>query len=196
MATSVVGALVPQIRQAEIVRARHKPTESLDAHISHMRGVASFHTWSREGIETALKHLRRAIELDPNYSAPYGIAVSCHVVRKAAGWMTDPEADIAETRRLAAKGEEVGHDDCFALSSSGFAIANILGELSLRPCGRCSWPPSTSGPSWSSDGWPSACSTAGWTSRGVELSEVQKQAGRRGERTVFLLGVWRKESDP
>jgi hypothetical protein len=32
--------------------------------------------------------------------------------------------------------------------------------------------------------------------RGVELSEVHKQAGRRGERTVFLLGVWRKESDP
>ena len=32
--------------------------------------------------------------------------------------------------------------------------------------------------------------------RGVELSEVQKQAGRRGKRTVFLLGVWRKESDP
>ena len=31
--------------------------------------------------------------------------------------------------------------------------------------------------------------------RGVELSEVQRQAGRRGERTVFLLGVWRKESD-
>ena len=31
--------------------------------------------------------------------------------------------------------------------------------------------------------------------RGVELCEVQKQAGRRGERTVFLLGIWRKESD-
>ena len=129
VATSVVGALMPQIRQAEINRARHKPTESLDAHISYMRGVTSFHTWSREGIETALKHLRRAIELDPNYSAPYGLAVSCHVVRKAAGWMTDPEADIAETRQLTARAEEVGNDDCFALSSSGFAIANILGEL-------------------------------------------------------------------
>ena len=32
--------------------------------------------------------------------------------------------------------------------------------------------------------------------RGVELSEVQRQDGRRGERTVFLLGAWRKESDP
>ena len=31
--------------------------------------------------------------------------------------------------------------------------------------------------------------------RGVELAEVQKQAGRRGDRTVFLLGVWRKERD-
>jgi hypothetical protein len=32
--------------------------------------------------------------------------------------------------------------------------------------------------------------------RGVGLDEVHRQAGRRGERTVFLLGVWRKESDP
>ena len=31
--------------------------------------------------------------------------------------------------------------------------------------------------------------------KGVELDEVQKQAGPRGERTVFLLGIWRKESD-
>jgi hypothetical protein len=30
---------------------------------------------------------------------------------------------------------------------------------------------------------------------GVELDEVQRQAGRRGERTVFLLGIWRKERD-
>jgi adenylate cyclase len=129
VSTSVVGALMPQLRQAEINRARHKPTESLDAHISYMRGIASFHTWSKDGMETALKHLRRAIELDPDYSAPYGLVVSCHVVRKAAGWMADPEADIAETRRLAATAEQVGHDDCFALSSSGFAIANLLGEL-------------------------------------------------------------------
>lgn len=32
--------------------------------------------------------------------------------------------------------------------------------------------------------------------RGVGLDEVHTQAGRRGERTVFLLGAWRKESDP
>jgi hypothetical protein len=35
-----------------------------------------------------------------------------------------------------------------------------------------------------------------WMDRkGVTLDEVHKQAGPRGERTVFLLGAWRKESD-
>ncbi len=35
-----------------------------------------------------------------------------------------------------------------------------------------------------------------WMERkGVALDEVQKQAGPRGERTVFLLGIWRKERD-
>ncbi|MBV8393076.1 MAG: hypothetical protein JOY81_07820 [Alphaproteobacteria bacterium] len=31
--------------------------------------------------------------------------------------------------------------------------------------------------------------------KGVGLDEVHKQAGPRGERTVFLLGAWRRESD-
>jgi hypothetical protein len=31
--------------------------------------------------------------------------------------------------------------------------------------------------------------------KGVSLDEVHKQAGPRGERTVFLLGIWRKEKD-
>jgi hypothetical protein len=46
-------------------------------------------------------------------------------------------------------------------------------------------------------GWVAKRAIDRWMAqRGVELSEVQKQAGRRGERTVFLLGVWRKEADP
>jgi TolB-like protein/class 3 adenylate cyclase len=129
VAASVVGAIVPQLRQAEVDRAKRKPTESLDAHISYMRGIASFQRWGREAIDEALRLAHRAIELDPNYSTPYGLAVSCYVVRKANGWMADREQEIAETARLTARAAEVGRDDAFALSSSGFAIANILGDL-------------------------------------------------------------------
>ena len=129
VSSSVVGALVPQVLQAEIKRASRKPTESLDAHILYMRGLANFHTWSRKGVDEALRLCLRAIELDPDYSTPYGLAVSCYVLRKAAGWMADPAQEIAETRRLTDKIAEIGRDDFFALSSCGFALANVLGEL-------------------------------------------------------------------
>jgi len=129
VASSVVGALVPKLLQAEIVRARARPTESLDAHLTSMRGLASFQKWGRDATDEALQLAYRAIELDPNFAAPYGLALSCYVVRKTSGWVTDPAHDIAETARLAAMAAEVGRDESFALASAGFAVANILGDL-------------------------------------------------------------------
>jgi TolB-like protein/class 3 adenylate cyclase len=129
VATSVVGALVPELWQAEIARARARPTESLDAHLTNMRGLASFQKWGRAATDEALQLAYRAIELDANYAAPYGLALSCYVVRKTNGWATDTAQDISETARLAAKAAEVGRDEPFALASAGFALANILGDL-------------------------------------------------------------------
>jgi TolB-like protein len=129
VASSVVGALVPELWQAEIVRARARPTESLDAHLTNMRGMASFQKWGRDAIDEALQLAYRAIELDPNYALPYGLALSCYVARKTSGWVTDTARDITETARLAAKAAEVGRDEPFALASAGFALANIVGDL-------------------------------------------------------------------
>ena len=44
-------------------------------------------------------------------------------------------------------------------------------------------------------GWAARRALDRWTARrGVGLSDVQEQAGsNRGEREIFLLGVWRKE---
>ena len=124
-----MGALVPELWQAEIARARARPTESLDAHLTNMRGLASLQKWGRDATDEALQLAYRAIELDPNYAAPYGLALSCYVVRKTSGWATDTARDIVETARLAAKAAEVGRDVPFALASAGFALANIVGDL-------------------------------------------------------------------
>ena len=45
---SVVGAISPKLEQAEIERAKHKPTESLDAYDYFLRGVASAHRVTRD----------------------------------------------------------------------------------------------------------------------------------------------------
>jgi adenylate cyclase len=125
----VVGAIEPEVRRAETERARRRPTDNPDAHLCLMRGLASLNKWRKAGADEALRLAYRAIELDPGYSAPYGLAVSCYIVRRANRWMTDPAQDRAETARLAARAVEVGRDDAVTLSLSGFAIASVLGDL-------------------------------------------------------------------
>src|SRR5262245_16450798 len=86
---SVVGAIAPKLLQAEIDRARRKPTESLDAYDSLLRGLASFRKWTREGNDEALRLFYKAIELDPDYSLAYAGAASCIAERKGFGWIID-----------------------------------------------------------------------------------------------------------
>src|SRR5262245_13518430 len=70
--TSVVGAIAPKLEQAEIERAKRKPTENLDAYDYYLRGLAAVHLWTKENTTEALSHLYRTIELDPNFAAAYG----------------------------------------------------------------------------------------------------------------------------
>jgi adenylate cyclase len=128
VAESVVGALVPQVREAEMNRARRAPTESIDSHLTYMQALGFFHSWSRDGLEKAVQLSYRAIELDPNYATPYGLALMCFVLRWTMGWAADPAHDLAETRRMAERVAEIGRDSFFALGSSGFALASMLGE--------------------------------------------------------------------
>jgi len=127
--SSVVGAIVPKLEEAEIDRAKRKPTESLDAYDYYLRGVAHFNRWTREANEEALRMFCRAIELDPEFAAAYGLAARCYVYRKVNGWLTDRAREIAEATRLARRAVELGRDDAVALSFGGFALAYIAGDL-------------------------------------------------------------------
>ena len=129
LTASVVGALIPSMRHAEIERAKHRPTESLDAHMTHMRGVASLYLWTKAGVDEALRLAYEAIKLDPDYSMAYGLAAACYVARKSTGWTADPAREMAEVEALTKRGAEVGRDDAWALGSCGFATASILGDL-------------------------------------------------------------------
>jgi TolB-like protein/class 3 adenylate cyclase len=126
---SVVGAITPKLEQAEIERATHKPTESLDAYDHYLRAMASYYRWTREGTDEALRLSRRAIELDPNFASAYGLAARCYCWCKVNDWLTDRKQDIADAERLARRAVELGKDDALALCSGGFALALVAGDL-------------------------------------------------------------------
>jgi tetratricopeptide (TPR) repeat protein len=129
LASSVVGAIAPQLERAEIERALHKPTESLHAYDYYLRGVANLHRGSREPIGEALDLFREAIRLDPDFAAAYAMAAWCHFWRKVNGWMTDRTRETAEGIRLARRAVELGRNDAVALTRSGHALAHLAGEL-------------------------------------------------------------------
>ena len=126
---SVVGAIAPKLEQAEIERAERKPTQSLDAYDYSLRGLASSHGRTRETNDEALRLFYRAIELDPDFSSPYGMAARCYARRKGSRWMTDRVAETSESARLARRVVELGKDDAGALSESGFVLAYVVGDL-------------------------------------------------------------------
>jgi TolB-like protein/Tfp pilus assembly protein PilF len=125
---SVVGAIGSKLEQAEIERAKRKPTENLDAYDYFLRGMAALHRWSREGNNEALRLFYRAIELDPDFASAYGMAARCYSQRKASGWMIDRAQEAAETERLARRAIALGKDDAVALCTAGIALSYVLGE--------------------------------------------------------------------
>jgi TolB-like protein len=125
----VVAAIAPKLEGAEIERAERKPTESLDAYDQFLRGLAGFHQWSREGNDQGLQHFYKAIELDFNYAAAYGMAARMYVQRNAGGWIRARAYEVAEAERLAMRAAELGHDDAVALATAGWALSDLLGRF-------------------------------------------------------------------
>jgi len=129
MTADVVGAIAPQLERAEIERAKHKPTENLDAYDYYLRAMANLHLGTREAIDEALRLFYKAIEFDPAFASAYGMAGWCHFWRKVNGWMSDRAQGLAEGTRLAQRAVELGKDDAVALTRAGHALAHLTGDL-------------------------------------------------------------------
>src|SRR5262249_22202395 len=126
---SVVGAIAPKIEQAEIERAKRKPTEKLDAYDYYLRGIPLFFGMTREINDAALRLFNKAIELDPDFALAYALAAFCYVFRKLNHWMTNPQQEVAEAARLARRAVELGRDDAEALPLAGLVLAYVVGDL-------------------------------------------------------------------
>jgi TolB-like protein len=130
---SVVGAIAPKLEQAEIERAKRKPTGSLDAYDYFLRGMAAFYRFSKPSNEEALALFSRAIELDPDFASAYGMAARCYLQRKGFGWVADRERETAEAEQLARRAAYLGREDAVALGTAGFALVLVVGDLDDGP---------------------------------------------------------------
>ncbi|NOJ43368.1 adenylate/guanylate cyclase domain-containing protein [Bradyrhizobium australiense] len=125
----VVGAIAPKLQDAEIKRAKHKPTENLDAYDYYLRGLAKARRHTVEANDKALQLFSKAIALDPGLACAYGMAAWCYTQRKARGWMIEHVQESAEATRLARKAVHLGGDDPVALCMGGYALAFVAHDF-------------------------------------------------------------------
>jgi TolB-like protein/Tfp pilus assembly protein PilF len=126
---NVVAAIAPKVEQAEIERAKRKPTESLHAYDYYLRGRAIIPDPTEKVISEALALFNNAIDLDPDFAAAYAWAANCYVWRKVYGYSDDPAREKAETGRLARRAAELGRDDADTLAEAGWALGLVGGDL-------------------------------------------------------------------
>lgn len=131
VASSIVGAITPKVEEAEIERAKRKPTGSLDAYDHYLRGLAAFDrtVTNRSVVDEALRFFMTAIERDPEFAAAHARAARCYATRKSNGWMRDPAEETAEATRLARRAVELGWDDAVALTYAGYVLGYVAGDL-------------------------------------------------------------------
>jgi tetratricopeptide (TPR) repeat protein len=128
VASRVVGAIEPKLRQSEIERTARKPTESLDAYDLYLRALAQIHKYTEEGMREAVALLGRALSLDPLYAPGAALIGGCRAWQRMQGWGPLSESEVAEAVRLARQALEAGKDDPDTLATAANAVTFLAGD--------------------------------------------------------------------
>lgn len=115
---SIVGAIEPSIRFAEIARARQKRPDKLDAYDLFLRAVPHTVANTSADVEQALLLLNKALGLDPDYAVAHAYAAWCHQQRFRDGFSADDRSAAIKHAEAAIR---AGVDDPLALSIAAFA---------------------------------------------------------------------------
>ncbi|HEX4927973.1 MAG TPA: winged helix-turn-helix domain-containing tetratricopeptide repeat protein [Burkholderiales bacterium] len=120
IASSVVGAIAPSLRRAEVNRVKRKRPDSLDAYDLVLQAQPDVDSGMPEQVKRALALLERSIALEPGYALAHGNAAMCHhCLFLRAGLQ---EVHRAASIRHARSAIVHGQDDALALTLAGFSI--------------------------------------------------------------------------
>jgi TolB-like protein/class 3 adenylate cyclase/Tfp pilus assembly protein PilF len=120
--SSVVGLIAPKLEQAEIERARQKPTDSLDSYDFFLRGMALV---NKRTLAEARGFFKNAYEQDPEYGAAYAMAASTLMFEQGISGVPLTAEARADAIRLANVASRFASDDAFALARSAHVLTYL-----------------------------------------------------------------------
>lgn len=127
----VVAALTPSLEQAEIERAKRKPTANLHAYDYYLRALNVYQVTTAENIGESMRLTRQALELDPNYSSALALLLQCYAHRRGFGVPVEVNRERAEVEQLVRIAIRIGRDDALVVTSAAYAIGSVLRDLAF-----------------------------------------------------------------
>jgi TolB-like protein/tetratricopeptide (TPR) repeat protein len=120
---SVVGAIEPSLRDAEIERVKRKRPGNLDAYDLVLRALPHAYVGMPEEATKAVPLLEQALALEPDYAAAHGLLAWCHQFLFLRAGLNEANRIAAINHARAAVRH--GRDDATALALGAFVIGLI-----------------------------------------------------------------------
>lgn len=130
---SIVSAISPSVRAAEIARARLKRPESLQAYDYVLRAQPGFQSVRDPGHEEAITLFHKALELEPSYALAMALAAWGHAQRFNRYMPGDLVSNRRQAIELANAALELAPDDPGVLVPAGQALL-IAGSGEIERC--------------------------------------------------------------
>jgi adenylate cyclase len=127
---AIAGAIHPSLLQAEIERSRRKRPESLDAYGCVLRAYPHIWAFDPAANMTALTHLSRAIEIEPDYPLALALAAWCKAREVIYNWTLELDEAKVEGLRLARLAGDMNNDDAMVLTAL-CAAHSVVGDLDI-----------------------------------------------------------------
>ncbi|MEX1108195.1 MAG: adenylate/guanylate cyclase domain-containing protein [Dongiaceae bacterium] len=120
---SVVAAIEPNLRQAEIERVKRDRPDSLAAYDLTLQAIPLVYTAMPDGARKGLDLLEKALAAEPDYALAHGFAAWANEIIFARGGAQEVNRDGAARHAQAALAH--GRDDATALTLGGFVLGII-----------------------------------------------------------------------
>ena len=128
---SVLGAIEPSLRSAEIERAKRKHPESLDAYDLCLQGLSNLYSFNPSDNLQALDLFHKAIELEPDYAEALAFASWGYEQRFSRSWDQYSDDDVKSGAEMAKRAIQTGSEDPVVLILSGFVLLMSEADVQL-----------------------------------------------------------------
>jgi adenylate cyclase len=129
IARGIMVELEPELTRAELAVIQRQRPENMGAWSSYRQafGAISIKGWSEETVADAIRHLRRAIELDPEFALAHGMLALLTAIAVNTGLIESEDDARANAKLSAERAAQLDNASSEVLGYAGCALSD-LGE--------------------------------------------------------------------